>query len=236
MTVVGSVLIHPAGLQVVVSVQYTPAHCEGYAQLTLTLSNPQGKGEEKSLQLCDKQYPSVTFEEELRKYGLYLTKGLDGEQLSFSPDWNTKAIDRWLRSLTGSLFAHLDTVYGVRDGTEGRVHWAILRRERKSLFLIDRIAPSGEDLEEAKGTHGRDWRFYSARFGMSTIALGVEKYHSPITRSTPAHTTPKGLPRPAHRSCQQTARCRRREGKGHCQRTFSRAVCPYLRFRRCHVR
>lgn len=56
----------------------------------------QGKGEDKSLQLCDKQYPSVTFEEELRKYGLYLTKDLDGEQLSFSQDWNTKAVDRWL--------------------------------------------------------------------------------------------------------------------------------------------
>ncbi|KAH9853329.1 hypothetical protein C2E23DRAFT_859282 [Lenzites betulinus] len=108
-TWVGSVLIHPGGLLKI------------------------GHGKDQVFQLCNKQYPSVTFEEELRRFGLFMTKDPKGEQLSFSEDWNTKAIDWWLRTLAGNLFEYLDAVYGVCDGLNGEVHWAIMRLLQHTL-------------------------------------------------------------------------------------------------------
>ena len=88
-----------------------------------------------------------------------------GRPLEFSPDWFTQAIDRWLRSLAPKLFQYLDLTSGVRDGTNDKYHWRLVRQQHKRVFLFGKELVSGSDLSKCIGGQARKKETFRVHIG-----------------------------------------------------------------------
>lgn len=99
----------------------------------------------------------------------YLRCGLAADEgdttLEFQESWSQEAVDNWLRSILPKPFEWLDARYGRPDTENGDVHWVLLGRDRKTLFVVARKTTTGAELSKMKGIAGRNPSQWSIRIG-----------------------------------------------------------------------
>lgn len=108
--------------------------------------------------------PDPNQEEEYRRHGL-LVAGNEDSPLQFDVNWSALAIDQWLREKFVQPFKYLDARYGVRDGSDETFHYSLVRTYYNKQTLIERVALTGHDLDQAKGTNGRARSTHTVRVG-----------------------------------------------------------------------
>lgn len=102
--------------------------------------------------------------EDYLRYGLAADEG--DTTLEFRESWSQEAVDDWLCSILPKPFEWLDACYGRPDTENGDVHWVLLGRDRKTLFIVARKTTTGAELSKAKGTAGRNPSQWNVRIGL----------------------------------------------------------------------
>jgi hypothetical protein len=99
----------------------------------------------------------------------YLRCGLAADEgdttLEFQESWSQEAVDNWLWIILPKPFKWLDARYGRPDTENGDVHWVLLGRDRKTLFVVARKTTTGAELSKMKGIAGRNPSQWSIRIG-----------------------------------------------------------------------
>ncbi|KAJ7728404.1 hypothetical protein B0H14DRAFT_3169388 [Mycena olivaceomarginata] len=104
--------------------------------------------------LRDDHCPTPAQVEKLLKYHLAVSKpGGDGS-LEFGLDWSQSQIDEWLRELLPLLFEFLDSRYP--DAKPPALHWALLGKDQRTLFVMERETITGAELDQAKGPYSAE--------------------------------------------------------------------------------
>ncbi|KAJ7180883.1 hypothetical protein C8R46DRAFT_1028281 [Mycena filopes] len=103
--------------------------------------------------LRDKACPMGEKVEKARKYQLAVFKTQDDKDIVYDPTWKQTRIDKWFRQLLPLLFEFLDAQYPAE--VVSSVHWILLGKAQRKLFVMDRDTISGVDVAEAIGSSKR---------------------------------------------------------------------------------
>jgi len=87
--------------------------------------------------------------------------------------WNQSALDDWLRHLLPKPFEWLDACFGRPDLDSNKFHWVLLRKDRTTLFVVERDPTTGADVAAAKGTVGRKFTDHAVRIGQSVQIIHI---------------------------------------------------------------
>ncbi|KAF7359695.1 hypothetical protein MVEN_00693900 [Mycena venus] len=112
------------------------------------------------------QSPTPAQVEKLLKHHLAVLKMCEDKTLEFGLDWNQSQIDKWLRQLLPLLFEFLDARYP--DVIPPNFHWALLGKDQRTLYLMERKTITGAELDQAKGPTARKFHDHVLRIGEST--------------------------------------------------------------------
>jgi hypothetical protein len=100
------------------------------------------------------------------QHGLAVEAGV-ARSLEFMESWSQKAVDQWLRDMLPKPFEWLDARFGLPDVENGEVHWVLLQRDQRRLFVVERNPTTGAELSRAKGTAARNPAQWNVRIGWS---------------------------------------------------------------------
>ncbi|KAJ7020430.1 hypothetical protein C8F04DRAFT_1144145 [Mycena alexandri] len=99
-------------------------------------------------ELRNKVCPMGAKVEQARKRQLAVFKTRENKELLYDPTWEQARIDKWLRQLMPMLFEFLDTRY-PEEGVASALHWLLLGKEQRSLYVMDRETITASDLTAA---------------------------------------------------------------------------------------
>ncbi|KAF8991033.1 hypothetical protein BDQ17DRAFT_1433383 [Cyathus striatus] len=111
----------------------------------------------KNGQLVNDRVPSKWFMEKMRKYGLFVVKDRDGNEIEYKEGWSEEDIECWLRYLFPKIFEWLERHYGSHLE---KCSWVLLQKDYQQMFILECEQLSGQDLMEAKGSKSKsskDW-------------------------------------------------------------------------------
>ncbi|KAJ6552957.1 hypothetical protein B0H19DRAFT_1155328 [Mycena capillaripes] len=111
--------------------------------------------------LRDNHCPTPAQVEKLLKYHLAVLKAGGDRPLEFGLEWSQSRIDEWLRELLPLLFEFLDSRYP--DLIPPALHWALLGKDQRTLFVMERDAITGAELDQAKGPAARKFKDHVLR-------------------------------------------------------------------------
>ncbi|KAJ7077505.1 hypothetical protein B0H15DRAFT_805150 [Mycena belliarum] len=91
------------------------------------------------------------------------TNTREGDSLEFNVEWSQGEVGEWVRDLFPTLFEFLDLRYP--ENAPPGLHWALIRKEQRDIFVMQRNPITGAELNRAKGAHSRPHTEHCIRIG-----------------------------------------------------------------------
>lgn len=121
-----------------------------------------GLGKNEGELLIDR-CPSSKDAEKLLKHKLAALRTPDKQEIEFALEWKQKRVDKWFRELIPKLFEFMDARYPENAPPE--LHWVLLGKHQRTVFVKNRPDITGEELEDAKGPANRNHKDHIVRIG-----------------------------------------------------------------------